>query len=427
MSHNVTNIETFWVELPLREVPARHMVREIPHWNLFEIVKVTLDSGVVGFGETMVYYTWGDETTSEASKAQVVGKHPAENMWDDQLGAGLQIALFDAAAKAADCPLWQLLGQQVRDRCHISWWDIDLSAEDWISEARLAAENGYTAFKTKGRPWWDLIKNTRELCASLPEHFEVDMDFNGFGIDTAHCTRLLKELEAFHNVVMFESPVPHHDVAGYTFLRQHTHVPISMHTQHHPGEPSLETAIREEMVDGFVVTGGATKIQQDAMVCREFNKSFFLQVGGTKIAGTFGLHLGAVLEHARWPSVNCFQLFERDCVATPLEVSNGLCTVPEGPGLGIELDEEAIELFRCEPKEKPYPHPDLVIALRWPSGTTTYYAHCQQFWEDWHRGRLPFFPRGINLEHIANDGSADWADLRTRVLQGAVHCSQAPF
>ena len=282
-------------------------------------------------------------------------------MWDDQLGAGLQIALFDAAAKAADCPLWQLLGQQVRDRCHISWWDIDLSAEDWISECRLAAENGYTAYKTKGRPWWSLIDNLRELCATLPEHFEVDMDFNGFGIDTAHSTRLLKELEQFHHVVMFESPIPHHDVAGYTFLRQHTHVPISMHTQNHPGEPSLETAIREEMVDGFVVTGGATKIQQDALVCREFNKSFFLQVVGTKIAGAFGLHLGAVLEHARWPSVNCFQLFERDCVSTPLEVSNGLCTVPDGPGLGIELDEEAIELFGCEPKEKPYPHPDLVI------------------------------------------------------------------
>jgi L-alanine-DL-glutamate epimerase-like enolase superfamily enzyme len=427
MSHNVKSIETCWVELPLREVPARHMVREIPHWNLFEIVRVTLDSGVVGFGETMVYYTWGDETTSEASKAKVIGKHPAETMWDDELGAGLQIALFDAAAKAADCPIWQLLGQQVRDRCHISWWDIDLSAEDWISEAKLAGESGYTAFKTKGRPWWDLIENTRKLCASLPEHFEVDMDFNGFGIDTAHCTRLLKELEAFHHVVMYESPIPHHDVAGYTFLRQHTHVPISMHTQNHPEEPSLETAIREEMVDGFVVTGGATKIQQDALVCREFNKSFFLQVVGTKIAGAFALQLGAVLEHARWPSVNCFQLFEQDCVSTPLEVSNGLCTVPDGPGLGIELDEEAIELFGCEPKEKPYPHPDLVIALRWPSGTTTYYAHCQQFWEDWQRGRLPFFPRGINLEHISNDGSADWADLRSRVLEGAVHSSEAPF
>ena len=74
-----------------------------------------------------------------------------------------------------------------------------------------------------------------------------------------------------------------------------------------------------------------------------------------------------------------------------------------------------------------YPHPDLAIALRWPSGTTTYYAHCQQFWEDWQRGRLPFFPRGINLEHISNDGSADWADLRSRVLEGAVHSSEALF
>ena len=72
-------------------------------------------------------------------------------------------------------------------------------------------------------------------------------------------------------------------------------------------------------------------------------------------------------------------------------------------------------------------HPDLVIALRWPSGTTTYYAHCQQYWEDWQRGRLPFFPRGVNLEHIPNDGSADWADLRSRVLEGAVHSSEAPF
>lgn len=427
MSHNVTNIETCWVDLPLREVPARHMAREIPHWTLFEIVKVTLDSDVVGIGETMVYYTWGDETISDASKARVIGKHPAETMWDDELGAGLQIALFDAAAKAADCPLWQLLGQQIRDRCHISWWDIDLSAEDWISECRLAAENGYTAYKTKGRPWWSLIDNLRELCATLPEHFEVDMDFNGFGIDTAHSTRLLKELEQFHHVVMFESPIPHHDVAGYKFLRQHTHVPISMHTQNHPGEPSLETAICEEMVDGFVVTGGATKIQQDALVCREFNKSFFLQIVGSKIAAAFALHWGAVLEHARWPSVNCHQLFERDCVTTALPVSNGLCPVPEGPGLGIELDEEAIELFGCEPKDKPYPHPDLLIALRWPSGTTTYYAHCQQYWEDWHAGRLPFFPRGIQLEHIANDGSDDWADLRARALEQAVHSTEAPF
>ncbi len=427
MPHSVKSIETIWVDLPLRPVPARNMVREIPHWTLFEICKVTLDCGIVGFGETMVYYTWGESTVTDAAKNKVIGKHPAENMWDDTLGAGLQIALFDAAAKVLDAPLHQMLGQQVRDRCHLSWWDIDLPAADWISECELAISQGYTAFKSKGRPWWDLIEQTRQLCATLPDYFEVDMDFNGFGIDAAHCTRLLKEMEQFHNVVMFESPLPHHDVAGYKHLRQHTHVPLSMHTQTHIGDPSLEIAIREEMVDGFVLCGGATKIQREAHLCGQFNKSFFLQVVGTKIAATFGLHLGAVLENARWPAVNCHQLFERDCVQQAIPVSNGLATVPNEPGLGIDLDEEAIELFRTEPQDKPYPHPELLIAIRWPAGTTTYYAHTAQFWEDWHAGRLPFFPRGVNLEHIANDGTASWKDLRNRALDGAVHSQSPPF
>lgn len=231
MPHNVKSVETVWVDLPMREIPARNMIRENPHWTIFEICKVTLDSGIVGFGETMVYYTWGANTVSEAAKAKVVGKHPAENMWDDSLGAGLQIALMDAAAKIVDAPLHQLLGKQVRDRCHISWWDIDMPAEDWIAECQLAIENGYNSFKTKGRPWFDIIEQTRQLCATLPVHFEVDMDFNSFGVDTAHCTRLLKELEQFHHIVMYETPIPHKDVGGYKFLRQHTHVPISMHTQ----------------------------------------------------------------------------------------------------------------------------------------------------------------------------------------------------
>jgi len=425
MPHNVETVETIWVDLPLRPVPARNMVREIPHWTIFEICKVTLSSGVVGYGETMVYYTWGAERVTDAARKQVVGKHPAENMWDDSLGAGLQMALFDAAAKAADAPLHQLLGKQVRDRCHISWWDIDLPAEDWISECKLAAEQGYTSFKTKARPWWDLRDQTRRLCETLPDHFEVDLDFNGMCIDTAHCTSLLNELQQFHHVVMFESPVPHHDVAGYKFIRQHTHVPISMHTPNHFGEPSLEVAIREEMVDGFVVDGGASEVHRAALLCQAFNKSFFLQIVGTKFAAAFALQLAAVLENARWPSVNCHQLFEQDCVKTALPVSNGLAEVPDGPGLGIELDEGAVEKFRCKEKPKPYPHPDLLLAIRWPTGTTTYYAHAQQYWDDWRMGRLPFFPRGVDLQHLPDNGSQEWRRLRERALKGSVHMKEA--
>lgn len=432
MSHTVKSIDTVWVELPLRAVPARNMQREIPHWTLFEICRVTLDSGVVGFGETMVYYTWGPSTVSDEAREKVVGRHPAEMMWDDSIGAGLQIALFDAAAKVLDVPLYQLFGRKHRDRCHISWWDIDMPAQDWISECQLAMAHGYNSFKTKGRPWFDCVENTRLLCQALPSHFEVDMDFNGFGVDTAHALRLLKDLEQFPQVVMFESPIPHNDVAGYKHLRQHTHVPLSMHTPAsytatQSSDTPIEVAIREEMVDGFVLCGGATRIQREAHVCQVHNRSFFLQIVGTKIAATFALHLGAVLENARWPSVNCHQLYERDCVRTPLPVSNGLCAVPEGPGLGIELDEAAIEQFRIAPKAKPFPYPDLLLAIRWPGGATTFYNHAAQYWPDWLGGKLPFFPRAVHLEHIPNDGSKAWRELFERAQKGAVHSAEPPF
>ena len=98
------------------------MARELPHWEYSEIIEVHLRSGHTGFGETMLYYTWGVTTDEDVQRAQ--GKNAAELMWDDSLGAGLQIALFDAVARAADVPIYHLLGHTVHDRPPLSWWNI---------------------------------------------------------------------------------------------------------------------------------------------------------------------------------------------------------------------------------------------------------------------------------------------------------------
>ena len=52
--------------------------------------------------------------------ASVIGKNAAERMWDDSLGAGLQMALFDAVGRATDTPVWALLGRKCRERPLIS-------------------------------------------------------------------------------------------------------------------------------------------------------------------------------------------------------------------------------------------------------------------------------------------------------------------
>jgi galactonate dehydratase len=417
----VKRVERTWISVPYREAPARNMIRELPHWTIFEISKVTLGCGVVGYGETMVYYTWGRVT--EAAVARVMGRSAAEHMWDDALGAGLQMALFDAVAKASDVPLYRLLGRKRRERPFVSWWAIDMPAEDWVLECRDAAAQGYTDLKTKARPWFDLDRQCRVLTKTLPPHFKIDFDFNSMLLDSSRAGRYLAEIEKYPQVAIYETPIPQSDVAGNKFLRTQTGVPIAMHY----GSPPIMTALKEEVCDAFVIGGGASRVMENAAVAAAADKPFWLQLVGTGITAAWALHLGAVLSHARWPAVNCHQLYTHQMIRPVIQVENGTAAVPEAPGLGVELDEDAVARFRTEPlKQEPYPAPHLLIAIRWPSGATSYYAHARQYWDDFLGGRLPLFPKGVYLERIADDGSREWKDLEARAAQGGVHSGGRP-
>ena len=411
----VADVERIWVDVPLRPVPARNMVREIPHWTLFEVCRVRLACGVVGFGETMPYYTW--RSVSDAAVASVTGKNAAERMWDDGLGAGLQMALFDAVGRATGVPCHRLLGNRHRDRAFVSWWAIDMPAADWLAECRDAIAQGYTSFKTKARPWYDPVEQCTALAAELPPWFQLDLDFNAMLVNTAQATRVLAELERFAHIAIFESPIPQEDVQGNRFLRSQTRVPIAMHY----GSPPIFTALKEDVCDGFVIGGGASAVLRQAAVAAAADKVFWLQLVGTGITATWAVHLAAVLSHARWPAVNCHQLFEHALIRPAMTVGNGLAAVPDAPGLGVELDAEAIDRFRVPARDKPYPAPGLLLAIRWPSGANSYYAHAQQYWDDFLGGRLPLFAKGVRLERIADDGSEQWRALQQRAQVGGVH------
>ena len=415
---NVSKVETTCVNVPLRPIPARRMRAENYEWTYFQIHKVTLECGIVGVGETMPYYTWGRPT--EATIAYARGRNAAELMWDDALGAGLQMALFDAVAKANDVPIYRLLGRKHRDRAFISWWDLDMTGEDWVAECRDAMAQGYTDFKTKGRPWRDLVEDCRTLCRTLPPHFKLDMDFNDFLLDVGHATQVMQELAELPNVAAFETPIPQGDVEGNRFLRSQTRVPIAMHY----GVPPVMTALKEEVCDVFVVGGGASAVLRAAAVAAMANKSFWLQLVGTGVTATFALHLAAVVSHATWPAVNCHQLYENPLIKPGIAVSNGTAAVPEEPGLGVGLDEEAIARYRIEPLASQPDSPDALIAVRWPTGAIRYYAYRQQYWDDFRSGRLPVFAKGVRMDDVENDGSREWRELQEGAKAGPVFSAQ---
>ncbi|MCH2209920.1 MAG: mandelate racemase/muconate lactonizing enzyme family protein [Fuerstiella sp.] len=411
----IESIERIWVDLPLREVPWRNMVREIPHWSLFELCKVTLSNGVVGVGETMPYYTWG-EVTDEAVE-RVHSQHPAAVMWDDSLGAGLQMALFDAVGQSLDTPVWGLLGQKIRSFAHVGWWAIDMPVEDWICECTEAVEHGYTTFKTKARPWFDLEDQVARLSDAVPDYFKLDMDFNDFGLDPAVARPLCKRLERFEKVAIWESPIAQEDVEGNRALRKHLSVPIA----HHVDRPAFETQIRRDICDGFVMEGGISNALSRGRTCAEFNKPFWLQWVGSNLAAAYCLHIQAALSHARWPAIHCNHMYSDQFINEPWVVSNGLSPIPDTPGIGVTVNWDIVEKYRIEAKDKPYPHPDLLLRLDWPSGTKSWFTHAQQLWDAFTSGDLPAFVSGVNLTRVKDDGSAEWRKRYEQACVSPIH------
>src|SRR4029079_5645071 len=94
----ITHVDTMLVQNEFHAINVPHMHRGAADWSVVEICRVATDTGVGGFGETIIHYTWSRVT--EGAKKRVIGRDPFEEMWDDSLGAGLQMALFDAAGKA---------------------------------------------------------------------------------------------------------------------------------------------------------------------------------------------------------------------------------------------------------------------------------------------------------------------------------------
>lgn len=406
----ITDVERTWVEVPMKVRHDRHLTRENWDWTVFEILRLRTDTDLVGYGETMCYYTWG--RVPDAQVERVKGRSPFEFLWDDTLGAGLQMAIYDLAGKALGVPCYRLLGPKVRDWCPISWWTNDMTTEDWLEEMREALSLGYLSAKLKARPWRDFRAQIEALAAIVPSDFRFDADFNAFLRNSAAAVPYLLDLEKTPSVSFFESPIPQGDVEGNNVIRGKITRPVAMHY----GSPPVQTVAREGVCDGFVIGGGALRVRQQAEFAAQLNKPFWLQLVGTGLTTAFMLHLGATLTHATWPAISCHEIYVDDLITEPIRVRGGVAHVPEEPGLGIEPDEEAIARYRVERDYRPDP-PRSLYQVSWPSGARVVYRVGKEgAWDDFTAGNQPLFHEGVQLEILPEDGSTEWQDMYERTL-----------
>ncbi len=403
----ISDVRRTTVRLDYRPVPYRAMSRELPHWRYIEICDVTLNSGVTGTGETMLFYTWG--VPSDDVVGRMKGRNAVDVMWEEGLGAGLQMALFDAVGRAAGVPVHALLGPKVHDTTPLSWWNIDTSAADMAADCAEAHRQGYMSYKTKGRPWFDLFEQLDAACAVVPPEFKIDMDFNDTLRTAEQGLPILKKMEQYPQVDIYESPIPQGDVDGNRRIVDATRVNVAMHY----GTPDPKTVVQSGCCDGFVVGGSAAHTMAAGHFCDQVDMPFWLQLVGAGLTGALSLHFGGVLQQATWPAVNCHQLFENNLLTEPIRVQNGVSKVPDGPGIGYEIDRDAVaRLTVTRPPSRP--KPERLVETTWADGRVMYTASGDRvnfLLDAANRGLFPYFAKGADSRLIPDDGTDRWRKL----------------
>jgi L-alanine-DL-glutamate epimerase-like enolase superfamily enzyme len=413
----ITEVERILCWVPMVDRVRREMERANIHtWAETEVIRVTTDAGVVGYGETIQNYTWKRVLDTD----RVIDQNPFDLMWDDTLGAGLQMALFDVAGKLAGVPVYRLLGTKVRDWCPLSFWDHDMSPAAYEREALVAVDLGYTSIKIKTRPWFDVYETVKRISEATPDYFHIDCDWNDFLLDVSTAVPVLRELEHdFPKIALWEGPIHAHDLAGNRLLREKVRTPVA----HHYGSIPGGTAITSGYCDGFVMAGGLSKVMQGGISAATANMPFFLQMVGTGLTTTMALHLGAVLSHAQWPGINCHELYQHNLLDKRIDVIGGFAQVPNAPGLGVEIDEAALEKYRVEQADLSLPK--RLIKYSRSNGVAVYFpdnsfSGGSAMWNYFRTANGPLYERGVNTELLDDDGSQEFADLRERAIKAPV-------
>ncbi len=331
---SIKHIETIILNVPFYcDRVSRHMHRAATHGERVYVYRVELSNSEIGYGENLY-----DES---GNIERLIGQNPFACMNNDGVGFGIQMALYDAVGKSVGVSVSDLIGPKARDRSPISWWDIDMPPEDWVAEVQESVKRGYTSAKLKARPWRDIFAQVDAVGDAVPENYRLDIDFNGFLLNADDAIPVLQKLDEHPNVAIYESPFYlGTDLEGAARLQEAVEKRIVEHWN--------ENCLHARCCGGFVVGGGVNSLLRTNALCASFGQPFWLQMVGTGITTAYCVHLGAVLSQAELPAITCHELWESDLLEKRLDVVDGAIEVSDKPGLGVQIDEDALSEYSVD-------------------------------------------------------------------------------
>ena len=359
------SIEPFAASLPMKKpvTMAGETVKRAD--NVF--VRVETDNGSVGWGEAASAPTMTGETTASMMAAilhmrPILIGHAAEDfpvisaaMNDAMYGnngakAAIETALHDALARAAGQPLHTLFGKRLRSRMPVL---AVIGSTDQAADLREARERwgaGYRAFKIKvglAPPEADAAR-TAAVCRLLKGQGGiclVSADANqGFSVDDA--LRYVQGV-ADCGLDFFEQPVRAENLDGMARVASASDVPIGadegIHSladieRHHAHGAAAGVSLKA------IKLGGLRGLFEACRLCERLGMKVNIscKTGESSVASAAALHLAAAAPELGWGLTLTNSGLTEDVVREPLRIEGGYCVVPEGVGLGVEVDEHRL-------------------------------------------------------------------------------------
>jgi muconate cycloisomerase len=363
----IRKVEAIPARIPYRDtfVIGRGLVAAGGQAGQYVYVRVETGDGVVGWGETIALPSWSYETvesiTSTVRKylAPIVTGRSAfdqayfERQFDETLTpavsqgfpfakSAVQVATMDAAARAAGLPLHRFLGGKLRDRVELSY---ALSIDTPDAMARAASSMPKVAcykLKVSGDPRMDIAR--LEAVLKVRPDLDIWIDANQ-SYRPVHLETFCKAVENIPQVRCLEQPVKSVDWLGVRRARERTRIPMAL-DEGCFSSYDVARAARLDVCDLIVLkiakSAGLWGCQRSAAVAQAHGLGLLgsgLTEAGIGLAAS--VHLYSTLELLLPPELNGPK-FLADLFVGGLEIDGNIVTVPDAPGLGITVNEDAI-------------------------------------------------------------------------------------
>jgi L-alanine-DL-glutamate epimerase-like enolase superfamily enzyme len=368
----INQIELFPVKIPYK-MAARIASSEANYVESM-LVKITTNENQFGYGEAVTDLTFTGETTDSICGAvknylgpKVLGSDPfaireVHEKMDQVLvkntaaKAAIEMACLDAIGKATGEPIYNLLGGNFNpDISEVPEVVIGNLADD-VKYCEEAYARGVRSFKVKVGESPDRdVERVKRIREAVGDDAEIRLDANQGWRNCWMALNLAKRVSKF-DISLLEQPMPARDLKGHAMLRKTIGIPIMLDESIH-NISDASAAVQLDACDVISVkimkSGGLMRIKELVEFCAahsvpcHMGTSWETEVGWAAnlslIRGLPGIKL--------WDAYSPTEIYwgGTTSVAAPIDTyqKNGLSQVrfPEGPGLGVVVDESAVKKY----------------------------------------------------------------------------------